>query len=314
MVNLFVRGLSGLSKLSYVVGYSRLAKAGVLAILAIAIASVVVNRSARSEDLTIYPLPAAHLRATVADRYVRTTGSILINGAYQVQTKLIGVIESSLRFIPFLPTDSPEPVILLDENLPVAGDDKTPVTLVGKFLRGDDALPDYYLKVSDPPSLAPYDMLGWVSVILLGLALVGGVITWLVRRVDYAIPIPFTAVANAEMQEAGAKKLGIPPLLFWFGSLGAAYGDVVLREVPVSFRAIPAEAKLAPARERDVWSVTIHRARVVTLTTIATSFGALPAIRLEFEDERGITRDGLIAGNSRNVVDSILNVLRFVGQ
>jgi hypothetical protein len=311
MVSLLVRVLSGVSQLCYIVGRSRLTKAGVLAILAIAIASVVVNRSARSEDLTIYPLPAAHLRVTVVNRYVRTTGNILINGAYQVQTKIAGVIGSSLRFIPFLPTDSAEPVILLDEKLPSANSDNTPTTIVGKYLRGDDELPNYYLKVSNPPSMALYDVLGLVSVLLLAGALAGGVITWLVRRVDYAISLPFTAVAIAV--KPGVDEKGFPPYLLWYGSLGAAYGDVILREVPVSFKAIPAEAKLVPVFDCDAWTITIHRARAVSLTTIATSHGALPAMKLEFEDERGITRDGLIAGSNRNVVDSILNVLRFVG-
>lgn len=311
MAGLMVRGLNLLSRLAYSAGGSRLMKVIVLVILAIVFGTIVASRSIRSEDLAIYPLPAAPLRTNVSNRYITATGRLLYNGAYVAPSPIAGFIAATMRFVPFLPVDSPEPLIVLDENLPPEVNGDTPVTIVGKYQRGDANLPDYYLKVGAPPSLLPYDIMGWVSVVLLAGVLAGGILNYLIRHVDYVITVPFMGVVSG----AGStnKNLLVEPTLLWYGSLGAAYGDVILREIPVSFRAIPAEAKLVPSNERDAWSVTIHRARLVTLTTVATSLGALPALRLEFEDERGITRDGVIAGSDRDVIDKILNVMRFVG-
>jgi hypothetical protein len=228
-----------------------------------------------------------------------------------VPSSIAGVIAVTLRFVPFLPSNSPEPLIVLDENLPIVAAQGAPITLVGKYQRGDGNMPDYFLKVGAPPSLLPYDIMGWVSVVLLAAVLLGGILNFLIRHVDYVLTVPFAGVASSAASNSTVSQ--VEPRLLWYGGLGAAYGDVILREVPVSFRAIPAEARLVPSNERDVWSITIHRARLVTLTTVATSLGALPALRLEFEDERGITRDGVIAGSNREVIDKILSVMRFVG-
>jgi hypothetical protein len=49
-------------------------------------------------------------------------------------------------------------------------------------------------------------------------------------------------------------------------------------------------------------------------TTVATSYGPLPAVRLQFEDERGIVREGVIAANKQPTLHAMLDVLRFVGR
>src|SRR5262249_44837821 len=147
----------------------------------------------------------------------------------------------TMRFIPLTTPGSAQTLLVLDENLPAANNDV--VTLVGKILEGQPQQPDYYLEVMDPPSKLTYDIVAWVCVVLLVGVVAGVVLNWLVRRVDYAVNMPL-GLGHIRRSHP---RTSSNPLLLWFGSLGPGYGDVVLRQIPVSFRAIPAEARLSPA-------------------------------------------------------------------
>ncbi|MCL4504653.1 MAG: hypothetical protein M1140_01325 [Chloroflexi bacterium] len=282
----------------------------VMGVFVAAFAALFTLRGAIDADTTIYPLPPMNLRSTMVDRYVRASGTLLANGAIEVKTQLLGVIDRVMRFIPLMAPAAAEPLMVLDDNLPSARAGSNTVTLVGKILKGETRQPDLYLSIMSPPSKDPYRVAGAVSVAVIGGIVIAILLNWLVRNADYAITIPQILVDWI----AKAKQPAQTPFLLWFGSLGAAYGGVVLREISVSFKAIPAEAKIVPVYQRDLWSVIIHRTRTVRLMTIATSQGALPAAQLEFEDERGITRKGLVAASDRSVLDAMLAVLRYVGQ
>ena len=311
MFNLLVCGLSAISRMCFLAAHSRRIKSIALGAFVLLCVALAVNRTIRSEDLTIYELPVPALRATVVNHYVRINGKLLEDGTYTVHSTTAGLINISHALVPFLPDNMPAPVLLLDFNRASLVRDSESVTLVGKILRGDGELPDYYMQVTDPPSVTLSDSLVLLSVALVSIVTIFAVFTWLISRLDYAIAIPFVTNRDLFLTQEREK---VPALLLWFGGLGSAYADIRLREVSVSFRAIPTEARLVPVNQNDGWAVVIHRARIVNLTTIATMYGALPAMRLQFEDERGITRDGLIAGSNRKVMESVLNVLRFVGQ
>jgi hypothetical protein len=308
MINLLVRSLDVLARLFYFAGRNRPFRMGVLACCALSVAGMAWSHSARAEDVTVYPTTVKALRATLRDRYVRISGQLETDGVLEVPATFALVLSRVLRFVPLTDVGAREPFYVLDEGLPSGPARAARVTLVGKVLSGDDPQPSYYLKVTDPPNPALFGAVNSAGIVVVVLVLAGVLASWLVRRTDYAISIPF-GIADAR---TGTNALA--PQLLWFGSLGAGYGDVVLRQVPVSFKAIPAEARLTPAGYPDLWSVTIRKPRLVLYTTVATSYGPLPAMRMEFEDERGILRNGLVAVSNDRMRESVLDVLRFVGR
>ena len=309
MSNLFIRSLDWLARLCHVTGRNRVAKTGLFMVSILAFGGLIWVRTARSADLSVITLPPTFIKATLVNRYVRASGDLLFDGEYDVQTPLLGIFWQNSRFVPMSISGSGESLIVLDEGLPRAFNQDTPVTLVGKVLTGRDQFPDYYLKVMEPPTLAFYDMLAWVCMSLIGGILVAALVNWAVRRVDYAVNTPFGMLNTPDRQLPATAQF-----ILWFGSLGAGYGDVVMRQIPVTFKAIPAEARLMPAFQPDYWAIVIRRLLTVQETTVATTYGALPAMRMEFEDERGITRSGLLAASNRNLMTQVLDVLRFVGQ
>lgn len=302
-----VSGLDRLARLCYMAGRSRFIKTGLFILCVLIIGVLVWVRTIRAYDYTIYPLTPRFIKATFVNRYVSATGNLLYDGAYDIRTSLLGVFWQNTRFIPMSIPGSNQSLEVLDDGLPRSPQASSPVTLVGKILVGQDEYPDYYLRVSDPPNVADFDVLAWLCVLALVGVGAGVVINWQVRHADYAIDTPFGLTGSARKPQADL-------FVLWFGSLGAGYGDVVMRQIPVSFKAIPAEARLAPAHHPDSWAVVVRRLRLVETTTVATSFGALPAMRIEFEDERGITRDGVVAASTQKLMDQILDVLRFVGR
>jgi hypothetical protein len=305
MINLFVRGSDVLARLCYFAGRSRALKLSLLVACALSIATLGWARTARYEDTVVYSITSNTVRGALANRYVRVSGQFVLEGVYDTSATVAGLISHSVRFIPMSISGGTDPLYVLDEGLPTLRENQS-YTLVGKLLEGDSPLPDYYLKVMSPPTEALFDVLSGLSIALLAGVVLGMVAAWLVRRADYALSIPF-GLAD------GSSARGSSPRLLWFGSLGASYGDVVLRQIPISFKAIPAEAKLTPAGYPDLWSITIRRPYIVQRTAVSTSYGPMPAVRIQFEDERGITRDGVIAANKLPTLKAMLDVLRFVG-
>ncbi|MCL5998642.1 MAG: hypothetical protein M1546_21675 [Chloroflexi bacterium] len=305
MTNLLVRSLDGLARLCYFAGRNRVMRMSLLALCAVSIGIIGWARTARFEDTVVYTLTPNTVRSTLTNRYVSVSGQFVLEGVYETTTTIAGLISRSVRFIPLNVAGDANPLYVLDEGLPQIIEKQT-VTLVGKLLEGRAPGPNRYLKVMVPPSATLFDLLNGVSVALLSIVAAGVVLTWLVRKRDYVLSIPFGLADDATASTS--------PRLLWFGSLGAGYGDVILRQIPVSFRAIPAEARLMPTHYPDLWSVNIRRPWLVQHTVVATSYGALPAVRIQFEDERGIMREGVIVANKTPTLKAMLDVLRFVGQ
>lgn len=304
---IIIQSLDWLARICYKAGHNRQIKACMFLLCALAFGALVWLRTVRTNDFRVYPLTPPFLKATLVNRYVKATGNLLTKGAYDIKVPLLGFFWQSIRFIPMSINGSNDSLEVLDEGLPTQAGTTNPITLVGKLLVGEDQYPDYYLKVEDPPNLVIYDALAWLCVAVLGSVVFGVGINGMIRRVDYAVATPLGLTNKAGWKPSTS-------FVLWFGSLGAGYADVVLRQVPVSFRAIPAEARLTPASQPDSWAVVIRRLRMVHMTIVATSYGALPAMRIEFEDERGITRNGLVAASDRALMTKMLDVLRFIGQ
>jgi hypothetical protein len=310
MMNLLVRGLNDISSAFYWASHTLRVKTCIFLLCAIACAGLIWTHAAQSEDTTIYSLSSSVVRGTLVNRYVRATGHFLFAGAYDVRSSIAGFFWQTMRFVPLVPVDSQDPLLVLDENLLSTNNNGNPVTLVGKIMHGEDPQPMFYMRVMDPPPAIVFDIVVWACFVLLAGVCLGVLVHYMIRKLDYALTVP----VEPDQPTIGQAAENDTPLLLWFGGLGPAYGDVSLRQISVSFKAIPAEARLTPTLYPELWSIVIRHLYGVQSTRIATSYGALPAMRLEFEDERGIIRNGVIAASNLHLIDLILDVLRFVGQ
>jgi hypothetical protein len=176
-----------------------------------------------------------------------------------------------------------DPLLILDKNLPSPGSDGT-VRLVGKIQEGGAQVP-YYLEVGEPPNVPLQNALARAGAIS-GAALLGvALMTWLIGRADYAIAVGRPAVSPAP---AG---VGAP----WFGSLGAAFGYMTVRQAPVTVTKARNEIRLESCASRPSWAIHIREIHSARPVRVATSYGPLLAARIEFQDERGLLRRGTIA-------------------
>lgn len=300
---LLVRLLNTLAQGVYVLQRSRFAKPLLVVIVVLSILVMALARPAQSEDTTVYTMPLKDITATSVGRYVRVTGILAPEAAYQTQLTVLGITLRGGRFIPMLGEGTYDPLFVLDQGLPSLPEAGALLTLTGRIVPGTGQQPTYYLEVADPPDIALMNSLarlGLVTLVCLGAALT---LIWYVRRSDYALSLPFGSSAPAT---------GAPPLL-WFGVIGQPYGDVLLRQEPATFVAGRAEALFSSAAQPGAWTVTCRRLLSADTTVVATRYGALPAARIEFEDERGLCRRAVLATNSQPARDALIEALRFVG-
>ena len=229
--------------------------------------------------------------STLLNRYVSISGQIDRSNTRQVQNDVIGVQVRGTRFVGLNVTGRDESIMVLDDNLPQAGADGN-INLIG-IIRGqpDGAAqyPPYYLDPEKPVDIPLNNLLARLSLliaVLTLLLLLGG---WLVQRSNYAL-----AGGRANDSDYAG------PVL-WFGKLGSRFQNATARHVPVNPVQNGQETRLDALAAGQPWSVSIRRVQQQASTMIATAYGSLPAMRLTFEDERGLTRQGVIAGNQRAI-------------
>lgn len=273
---------------------------GLLSLGLIAIGRPDPPRQIQPRDATVNDISSRDI-----NQYVRVTGVLAPNKVRQVQFRLGSITLMGSRYIPLITPGIFDPLYVLDESIPEGAFAGNPITLVGKIQAGANAKhPALYLEIGSPPNEYLLSQLAQVGLIVLSVLAVIFAIRWLVRRLDYALPMwgaPKTLATQAEV--------------FWFGDLGRAFDNASARCVPVHISAKAAEAQLRlQGVEPTYLSVTIRRLGLAHLFNVATEFGALPAARIEFEDERGLRRKGTLAFTSPATRDVVLDVLRYVGQ
>ncbi len=196
-----------------------------------------------------------------------------------------------------------DPLYVLDQNLPSVPAEGGQVTLTGKLAVGTGQQPPYFLEVGDPPDIVLMNSLARAGAVLLAALFAAAAVNWYVRRANYALSVPY---GTADAAPAA-------PALLWFGVLGRAYGDAALRQAPAAMTVNRSEALIQSLGQGAPWSVVVRRLVTADPTIVATRYGALPAARLEFEDERGLKRRAVLATNSQASRDALIDSLRFVG-
>jgi hypothetical protein len=275
--------LNSVSELAYRLRQSRIAGVAFVLALAACIWLVALARADNWEDTQVYEIRPGSSLISLGNRYVRVTGALQPDKVYVTQANVGGLNFSGGRYIPIIVEGTDSPIFVADGNLPQP-DASGQVTLVGKMLMGEGAQPPYYIEVGQPPDLALQNLLARMGVILAIGLLASWLLAWWISRKDYALGVAGATPSSAAGQGA-----------LWFGSLGAEYGNAVVRHQPVALNKAAGEIKLESPASRPPWSVRIREIRDAKPASIATAYGPLPGARVEFQDERGLLRRGAIA-------------------
>lgn len=290
--------LDSVSELAYRFRQSRVAGVAFAVLFVICIGLIALARTDTGEATRVLPYGKDSSAISRLETYVRTTGTLLLDQPFVVQTEIGGVTLSGSKFYPLVIEGAADPLFVAEGSFP-APDANGQVTLVGRIETGSAAQPSYYLQVGDPPNISLQNRLAQLGIIGALLLLAAWLIAWLIGKRDYALG------AGGEATEP----IGVGAL--WFGSLGAEFGNAVVRQAPVQVTKTPHEIKLDSPASRPAWAVRIREVVSVKPTSVATIYGPLAGARIEFQDERGLSRHGTLAvggdSHARSELRALLN-------
>jgi hypothetical protein len=262
---------------------TRLGMFGPLVVLIVVLGMLSQATAADFVDTRVYVFDGQSSPITLMNKYVRVRGTLLPAQAHTVNAgggegkfSLIGS-----RYVPVIIEGATDPLYVYDGNLPAVPETGGPVELVG-LISNKQSFPPIFLDVGNPPNIPLKNTVALIG-IGLGLLLIG----WLLlgaalRAFDFAPPA----------LRAG-NRLGIGA--FWYGGLGSAFANGAVREAPVRVGQARGEVHFEAADADAGWTVRVREPGQIKSLAVCTSFGALPALRLRFVDERGQQRAGVIA-------------------
>lgn len=300
------RVLDSFAAACYRLRQSALARWGFLILAALSLGLTLFSRPGQVENQTVRDAAIGDISIASINTYVRVSGILDVTRVYTTSYNLGGLNLYGSRYVPLVTPDAStlrasDAVFVIDENLP-PHDLYKPVTFVAQVMAGEGTQqPPLYLQIGYPPNVVLANLLARLGSFLLFALIVIALLAWIVERVDYALPLPWDAALAANA-----------PALLWFGELGRQFNDIVVRSQPAQFNATPHEARFESATHLGLWSVSVRRLKSVQLFDVATTYGAMPAARLRFEDERGLQRHGVVAASSAESRDAVLRVLSLI--
>lgn len=247
-------------------------------------------------DMTVYDTPIGGISASMGGRYVRVTGTLDPARVAQTRARLGAFEWFGGTWVALATADGREGVWVSRDTLPAGA--RGTLTLVGRLALGTGQEPPIYLEVGEPPDILARDRLGRAGGLAALVVACGIIAAWLARRALYAIPLP--AAAEAARPDT-------PPFVFFSFSLSGVDGPI--RNAPVDI----SPSRLEAGVSGPGWRVAIRRVWAAQPLTVATRFGALPALRLRYEDARGLPLDAVIAARRREERDELTTALRHVG-
>ncbi len=247
-------------------------------------------------DLRVYEFNEKTSITASMDRYFDVQGRLMPEGRYQTARNIGPLQLTGSRYIPIEVAGRDEPIFVLDENIPTPNADGQ-VSFVGQLIAAGDPAINYFLEVGRPTDVPLINRIARVALIVACLLVLGLLVGWLVRRANYALAAGGTATAAS-----GA------PEWMWFGSLGARFQNAYVRQGGVRLNAT-AQNLTFESTQNEPWAVVVHRAQAATPLSIATRYGPLPAIRMVFEDERGLIRKGVVTASTAQARDNLLQRL-----
>ena len=272
------------------------------------VAALLLARPGRIENALIKDYKLSDISLSTQGSWVRVSGRLVPDKSYQTRYALGSVELRGSRYVPLSSPESSDPLFVLDENVPAyrAGE---VVSLVGQVTLGEGEQPPIYLELGLPPNVVLANLIAQAGVVALIISVLFSALAWLVHFSNYALPVPLAGAAVTATGTAARARL---PHFLWYGDLGKEYGDVMVREVPCDFAATVHEVRFECEQPKALWKVSVRHLRSAQLLNLATRYGELPAARILFEDERGLTRNAVFATDSPANRDHILRVMSLI--
>ncbi len=252
-------------------------------VLAVCVALLAAARPKNQEDISVYELNDTTSLSASIDRYFNVRGKLMPQARYQSEARSGSFRFSASAYVPIQLDTLSEPIFVLDQDIPAPKADGF-VTFVGRLSTANDPAISYFLEVDSPTNVPLINRVANIGMGVALLTLLGLLMGALVSRSDYAI----STNASASLANGSSSSL------WWFGNIGARYQNASARQAPVQLNATANDLTLE-SLGREPWAIVIKRVTQSQHTHIATSFGAMPALRLRFEDERGLMRRGVLA-------------------
>ena len=290
--------LNSISDLYYRAHRSRLF--AVLVVL-VFLACIGIIASAQPEaglDLKVYDLTDRTSITASMDRYFEVEGRLIPEARYQTKRNIGFIQLSGGTYVPIEPVGRDDRIFILDENIP-APDANGNVKFIGQLVTAGDPAVSYYFEVGRPTDVPLINRVARIGLIIAAITFALLLIGWLIRRSSYAL-----SAGNATDHVPAAT-----PEWMWFGSLGARFQNAYLRQAPARLNTSPQQISFESSGS-EPWSVVVRRAEQAVPQSVATAYGSLPAIRLRFEDERGLVRQGVAVASNAAARDALLSRLK----
>jgi len=249
-------------------------------------------------DLRVYDTDVTRISASMGGRYVRITGRLDTSRPYQTRLNLGPIELRGGEWVSLVGLDNPDRIWVTRNTLPAGASGR--LTLIGRLTLGSGAEPPIYLEVTSPPDVETNNRLAVIGGLAALAVIAGYVVTALARRADFAPRLPaFATSASADT-----------PAFVWFGAVIPGAPDTAARNMPIRITLSRTEARISGPG----WETAIRHAFAIGRVTVATHFGALPGLRIIFEDERGLTRRAVLASGTVAMRDQLITALNFIGR
>ncbi len=284
--------LNTISETYFRLHHSRWFALGAVAVFVACALLIAGARPAETQNLyNVSALQADSNISTLLNRYVQVSGKLDSTQSYQIQTDVVGLQVRGTHFVPLLIDGRDEPLIVLDQDIPSANaDGRVQLTgLIRGRADGADQYPAYYLEVDKPANIPLNNRLAQFGLglgALILLVVLGG---WLVKRANYALG-------------SGVATMDYKGPLLWWGTLGSQFLNAWARHEPVQIgNTKNSRLNLAATNTLSQWGIIMERVLATQPSVISTTQGNLPGVRVNFEDERGLVRRGVIAGSNHDI-------------
>ncbi|MEO6061455.1 MAG: hypothetical protein ABIQ99_05910 [Thermoflexales bacterium] len=249
-------------------------------------------------DLRIYDTEVTRISASMGGRYIRITGHLDTTKPYQTRLNLGPIELRGGEWVSLVGLDTSDRIWVTRSTLP-AGASGTQ-TLVGRLTLGDGQEPPIYLDVAAPPDVETRDRLAAIGGIAAMAVIAGYIVTVFARRADFAPRLPAFATSASPNT----------PAHVWFGAVIPGAAESTARNTPIRIALSRTEARVfGPG-----WETAIRHAISVSAVSVATRFGALPGMRIVFEDERGLIRRAVLASGTVAMRDQLITALNYIGR
>lgn len=283
--------LDSLARVAFAVQSSRVGRWLPVLTLIIAIGLISLARPEDFVDTRVYDLRGETSMVALVGKYIRVSGKLMPSQAASGQSSLGQTAVQGSRYVPLYVERRPDPLFVLDQDLPNVASDGATVELIGR-IETAGGFPGMYLARGNPPNIPLQNQAARLGIVLAAGMLAWWLIVWALGRVDYAPSV--SSVGNA------ASTVAVGPLL-WSGALGSAQRNMRVRGVPVLLVKTQHELRLEPVGRDLGWAVHLRQLQRAARTRVATPVGARPAARIVFVDERGQTRSGTLAGAAEEI-------------